>query len=157
MKMSPADIAAHPKFHQYIKNEMPKMVHVNPIISAIKKFSGATSRFSIKQALTWGTEPSIEIVTSLHCDAVSAYGCYPVWGGNKIQIDRNLVRAFEAGRDKRLTTSGLLVSVAGATLLHELTHWADAKDGFDNPVPGDPLNEEGNAFELEVYGKILDL
>ncbi len=49
------------------------------------------------------------------------------------------------------------MSVAGVTLLHELTHWADAQDGVDNPVPGDPTNEEGMAFERDIYGKVMNL
>jgi len=78
-------------------------------------------------------------------------------GGNEIQIDEKLVRIFESGKDLRPMKNGAKVSVAGVTLLHELTHWADAKDGVDDLVPGDPTNEEGNAFELEVYGKIIVL
>ena len=105
----------------------------------------------------WGSNPVIEVVPTLLCGGVRAYGCYPVWGDNKIQIDGGLVRAYEAGTDKRPTKAGSLVHVTGVTLLHELTHWADAKDGVDDPVPGDPLNEEGNAFELEIYGKIITL
>ncbi|PCJ16182.1 MAG: hypothetical protein COB04_11580 [Gammaproteobacteria bacterium] len=53
--------------------------------------------------------------------------------------------------------TGTMPRVAGVTLLHELTHWADAKDGKDDPVPRDPTNEEGEAFEIEVYGQIINL
>lgn len=157
MKMSPGDITSYPKFHSYVKYDIPKLVRVNQIAAAIKKFSGSTTLVTIKQGFIWGSNPTIEVVPTLSCGGTRAYGCYPVWGDNKIQIDKKLVQAYEAGTDKRPTKSGLLVHVAGVTLLHELTHWADAKDGVDNPVPGDPLNEEGNAFELEIYGKIITL
>ncbi|MCF6339112.1 MAG: hypothetical protein L3J84_14410 [Gammaproteobacteria bacterium] len=157
MKINSGDIAKYPKFHSYVKNDIPKLVRVNQIVNTIRKFSGSTALATIKQGLIWDSNPIIEIVPTLRCGGVRAYGCYPIWGDNKIQIDRALVRAYEAGTDKRPTTAGLLVHVTGVTLLHELTHWADAKDGVDNSVPGDPSNEEGNAFELEIYGKIITL
>lgn len=154
--MTPADILGYPKFHSYVKNDISTLTHVNPIISAIKKFSGATTRLSIRQGLMWGQGPTINIVPGLVCAGVRAYGCY-AWGGNIVQISQSLVRAYEAGTDLRPTRGGQMVHVVGVTLLHELTHWSDAKDGVDDLVPGDPLNEEGNAFELEVYGKIMVL
>lgn len=156
MKMTSADISMFPKFHSYVKNDISKLVHINSIVSAIKKYSGSTARSSIKQGLMWGHGPTINIVPGLVCSGVRAYGCY-AWGGNVIQINKSLVRAYESGTDMRPTRSGARVHVVGVTLLHELTHWADAKDGIDDPVPGDPSNEEGNAFELEVYGKIIVL
>lgn len=157
MNMIPADITTYPKFYDYVKHQMPKVAYVNSIINAIKRFSGATTKATIKRGLLWGQNPSIHILPNLVCGGVNSYGCYPVWGGHKIQIDQALVQAFEAGTDKRATRSGQMVNVTGVTLLHELTHWADAQDGVDNPVPGDPTNEEGNAFELAVYGKIMVL
>lgn len=156
MIMTPSYITAHPKFASYVRNDVSSLVRVNAIISAIKKFSGATTKARIGQGLKWGSGPTINIVPGLVCDGKRSYGCY-AWGGNIIQISKSLVQAYEAGRDLRPTLSGAMVHVAGVTLLHELTHWADAMDGVDDPVPGDPLNEEGNAFELAVYGKIIVL
>lgn len=156
MRMSPGDIAIYPKFASYIRNDVSSLVGVAPIINAIKRFSGITTRSTIQQALRWGSGPAIKIVPGLMCAGVRSYGCYS-WGGNIIQISKSLVRAYEAGRDLRPTLSGKTVHVAGVTLLHELTHWADAMDGVDDPVPGDPLNEEGEAFERAVYGKVIVL
>jgi hypothetical protein len=132
MKMSAADIAAYPKFYQYVKNDISALTSVAAIVNAIKKFSGSTTKAMIKQALQWRFGPTVKVVPRLVCGTVRAYGCYP-WGSDIIQIDEVLVKAFEAGNDKRATISGAMVSVAGVTLLHELTHWADAKDGIDDP------------------------
>ncbi len=41
MKMSPDDIISYPKCHSYVKYDIPKLVCVNQIAAAIKKFSGA--------------------------------------------------------------------------------------------------------------------
>ena len=65
------------------------------------------------------------------------------------------MKEFEAGKGLRATTSGKQVYLVGVTLLHELTHWADAQDGHDDAVPGDPGNEEGEAFERAVYGGVI--
>ncbi|MDA7746598.1 hypothetical protein N8878_04620 [Psychromonas sp.] len=156
MKMAQTDISKYPKFYSYVKNDISSLISSSSIVSAIKKFSGSTTRSSIKQGLMWGSGPNIKIVPTLVCAGSNAYGCY-YWGSNEIQIDESLVKSYESGKDLRHTKKGALVSVAGVTLLHELTHWADAKDGVDDPVPGDPTNEEGNAFEFEVYGKIIVL
>jgi len=51
--------------------------------------------------------------------------------------------------------NGKKVYLVGVTILHELTHWADAQDGVDDAVPGDPSNEEGEAYEKGVYGEVL--
>jgi len=42
---------------------------------------------------------------------------------------------------------------------HNYVKWGSNSviNGVDDPVPGDPLNEEGSAFELEIYGKIIAL
>lgn len=156
MRMTTADASNYPKFHHYVKNEISILANVNPVINAIKRFSGMTTRRTIKNGLQWGNGPTIKIVPNLVCASSSAYGCYS-WGGNEIEIDQSLVNAYEAGTDMRPTQRGAMVSVAGVTLLHELTHWADARDGVDDPVPGDPSNEEGDAFERALYGKVITL
>ena len=66
------------------------------------------------------------------------------------------VKEFEAGKGLRKTAHGHMVFLVGVTLLHELTHWADDQDGVDDPVPGDPTNEEGEEFERRVYGGIVN-
>lgn len=156
MKMNHADTVKYPKFYKYVKNDLTKLSHVNSIVSAIKQFSGLTTKATIKQGLIWNHGPTIKIVPGLVCAGVNAYGCYS-WGSHVIEVRESLVKAYQAGTDLRATKRGAMVHVAGVTLLHELTHWADAQDGVDDPVPGDPSNEEGEAFELKVYGKIIVL
>jgi zincin-like metallopeptidase toxin 3 of polymorphic toxin system len=154
MRMDEATFKAYPKLHYYVRVNMPDVANVKAIVSAIKKLAGTTSRSTIKEALKWGEGPTIEVVSDLVCAGKKAYGCY-AWGSDVLQIDEDMVKDFEAGKGVVKNAAGKRVYLVGATLLHELTHWADAQDGTDDPVAGDPSNEEGNAYEKAVYGKVL--
>jgi zincin-like metallopeptidase toxin 3 of polymorphic toxin system len=155
MKLTAGTIGAYPKFAYYIRVNMPQVSTVQTIVSRIKKLAGKTSRKTILTALQYGTSPEIQIVPNLVCAGVKAYGCY-TFGTDVIQIDKKLVEDFEKGKGVVKTSDGRKLYLVGVTLLHELTHWADSQDGVDDPVPGDPGNEEGNAYEIGVYGKVLD-
>jgi hypothetical protein len=154
MKMSDADQIAYRAFRYYVKVNIPEVANIPAIVFAIKKLAGKTSTATIKNALKWGREPTIRIVTDLRgSDGKKAFGLYS-WGSNVIQVDRALVEEFCAGKGTVVTAHGRKVYLLGATLLHELTHWSDAQDGVDDEVAGDPTNEEGNQFERDVYGGI---
>jgi hypothetical protein len=152
--MDDQTIQDHPKMHYYVRVNMPDVANVKAIVNQIKKLAGATSNEPIKNAMKWGEEPRLEVVDDLWCAGVKAYGCYS-WGSDVLQIDKDLVDDFEAGKGIVKNAAGKRVYLLGATILHELTHWADAQDGVDDAVPGDPSNEEGNAYEKGVYGKVL--
>ncbi|MFQ6548059.1 hypothetical protein AADZ90_008870 [Aestuariibius sp. 2305UL40-4] len=155
MRIDAAAIRAFPKFYYYLTVDIPNLASNQAIVGSIKSFSGKTTKATIKTALKWGSDPEIKLVKNLICASSKAYGCYS-WGSNVIQVEEQLVVDFEAGKGvKRRTTRGHDVYLLGATILHELTHWADAHDGVDDLVPGDPTNEEGNAFEKAVYGKVM--
>lgn len=155
MRIDAATIKKYPKFYYYLTHDMPVLANNPKIVGSIKKFSGKTSEATIKSALRWGTNPDIKLVKNLICASQKAYGCY-LWGSNVLEIEEQLVIDFEAGKGvKRRTTGGDYVYLLGATILHELTHWADAHDKVDDAVPGDPSNEEGNAYEKAVYGKVI--
>jgi len=124
--MAAADIKKFPVFYSYVKNDISKLKNVQPVLRAIKRFSGATKVATIKEGLMWSHGPMIKTVPGLICGGVRSYGYY-TWGGNIIQIDRSLVQAYEAGTDQRATRKGNKVNVAGVTLLHELTGIAGNK------------------------------
>jgi len=149
MRLDAATQRAHPKLKQYLKDEMPKAAEIKVIVSAIKKFAGTITRAEIKTALEWGKDPLVVVTPNLWCAGVKAFGCTRPGSPDQIEVDRALVQRFERGRDKVRTGSGKRVSLLGATLLHELTHWADLKDGIDT------AGEEGNKFETEIYGKVV--
>jgi hypothetical protein len=114
-------------------------------LKALEKI-GQLDRATLQRAVKWGDGPDLRIA-----DLVGAYGEFtPDSKSNEIRINRKLVEDFEAGRDVRKTKSGKSVSLAGVTVLHELAHWGDDKDGIDR------AGEEGEEFEKRVYGRVVD-
>ena len=167
MKMLPGYKTRFPKFYDYVQNEIPKLKAADPIIRAIERYAGYPGSGTVKHAMKWGFGPSVKVVPNLTCGVdkhnqpVRAVGCYRHNG--VLEIKESLVRAFERGTDKRQTASGRMVHVAGVTLLHELTHWADWMDETIDELPQNIQNnddigdEKGNAFEIEVYGRVIGL
>lgn len=155
MRLDEATIKAFPKMHYYVRVNMPEVANVNAIVTQIQSLAGKVSKQTIKDALKWGQGPSITVVPGLVCAGTKAFGCYS-WGASTLRVDEDLVKDFEAGKGLVKNAAGKRVYLLGVTLLHELTHWADAQDVTDDPVPGDPSNEEGNAYERGVYGKVLN-
>lgn len=136
----------YPKFTSYLKKDLPRVAEVDTIRRAFQRY-GQLDRASLKRALRWGEEPTIDVD-----DLIGEYGHFvPTPGNNTIKIDRDLVKKFEAGTDWAKTRSGRRVRVAGVAVLHEMIHWADNIDGTDYP------GEEGEKFEKMVYGKVIVL
>ena len=154
MRLDNRMIVAYPRFALYVEEEIPAFAEDDEIIDTIHGLAGTTPRQVIVDALQWGQGPQISIIKRLVCAGGPAYGCY-TWGSNLLMVNEITVAEYEAGRGQVKVTKGRQVDLIGVTLLHELTHWADAQDGVDDPVPGDPSNEEGNAFERAIYGRVL--
>lgn len=143
MKMTSSDITTYPKFANYVKNDLPNIISNTSIVRAMQVV-GQLNRASLISALTWGSGPDIKI-----SPLAGACGEYtPGSGSNEIRIDKNIVLDFEAGRGRKVARAGN-VYLVGATLLHELVHWGDDKDGIDRP------GEEGEEYERLVYGSVI--
>lgn len=143
MRMSSSDITKYPKLAYYVKNNIPEVIKVGSIVSAMNKVGGI-NKSKFKMALTWGQGPMIRI-TRLR----GALGEFtPFINSNEIRISPSLVTEFESGKGKRVARAGN-VYLVGVTLLHELVHWADDQNGKDRP------GEEGNEFERLVYGSVI--
>jgi hypothetical protein len=137
------DQVLYPKFAAYVRNDLPSVAKVGAIKRAFEKY-GQLDGASLKRALEWGNDPLINVT-----DLTYAYGEFtPDSSSNEVRIDVDLVKDFEAGRDWVTNKQGLKLHLAGATILHEMVHWADDQDGVDYP------GEEGELFEQAVYGKV---
>ena len=144
MYISLIDRVLYPSFYKYVRYSLPDVAKVESIRRAFMKY-GQLDHAGLKRALKWNEKPTID-VTSL----TGAYGEFtPDTGSNVIKIDVDLVKKFEAGTDWVLNKGGSKVHLSGATILHELVHWADDQDGKDYK------GEEGELFEKAVYGKVL--
>lgn len=145
MIMTRADQTSFPKFTRYVRYSLPAVVDVKSIVAAFAKY-GQIDRATLKRALTWGNEPHITIrefpgAIGLFNGSVDA---------DEINIHTRIVRSFEDGHGLRRNKWGAGVYLVGVTLLHELTHWADNRDGIDFP------DEEGEQFEKDVYGMVIN-
>ena len=154
MRLSDVRQRDYPRLTRYVRDDMPNLVHARGIVDAIKKFSGRTPREAIVEAMQWGFGPEIIVIKRLICGDTPAYGCY-TWGSDQLLIDGVTVGEYESGGGIVKDVDGLSIPLIGVTLLHELTHWADAQDGVNDPIPGDPTGEEGNAFERAIFGRVL--
>ncbi len=144
MKMNANDIKAYPKFADYVKNSIPKVMNVPSIVFAMHKV-GQLNRVKLKMALAWNNGPIIKITPLL-----PGYGQFtPNIKSNEIRIKTAIVKDFESGKGKRIARAGN-VYLVGVTLLHELVHWGDDQDGVDRP------GEEGSEFERLVYGSVIN-
>lgn len=143
MQMSPADIRRYPKLAYYVRVNLPDVIRVSATVHAFQ-IIGGINRPTLRMALAWGIGPRINIT-----DLVGALGEFtPDIGSQEIRINRRMVEEFEAGRGRRATRAGN-VYLVGVTILHELIHWADDRDGIDRP------GEEGEEFERAVYGNVI--
>ena len=146
MRMRLLDRVNYPKFTKYVKNDLPTVADVPVIVKALERF-GQIDRPTLQRALVWDEGPDIKVVYE---DDIPGYGQFtPGEESNEIRIRRDVVQEFENGRGLYPTKSGRLVYLAGVTLLHELVHWADDRDGIQTS------GEEGKRFEIAVYGKVI--
>ncbi len=145
MKMIHQDQVKYPKFTQYVRYALPQVVESKAIVAAFQKY-GQIDRATLKRALKWDNEPHITIKA-----LVGAVGLFDFSvDANEINIHDGIVQEFEDGHGLRKTKYDKKVYLVGVTLLHELVHWADNLDGIDFP------DEEGEQFEKDVYGQVIN-
>ena len=143
MTLSAADQTRFPKATRYLKNVLPAVIRI-PVIVRAMQTTGQLNRAQFREALRWGTEPTISIVPGL-----AACGSFtPTPGNNTLEIRESIFVDFEAGRGQLVARAGN-VPALGLNVLHEMVHWGDNLDGIDRP------GEEGDEFELLVYGRNL--
>lgn len=145
MQMSKGDITKFPKLKYYVSTNIPEVSSVKPILDAIRKNAGTISEATVKDALVWGKGPMLKVLVM---DALGEFT--PNSSSQELRLQEKMVKEFEAGKGLRKTLSGKLVFLVGVTILHELTHWADDQDGVQATV-----GEEGNLYEIDVYGKVI--
>jgi len=141
MKISATFRKSYPKLSSWIEINMPKVKSKNKVWTAFVKYSELTSP-KAKQALNKGQFPEIHFSIM-----PSAYGkfkgsTYP----NRVYIAKSICDKFEKS-DSKNAKMHMLVE---ATLLHEMVHWGDYKDGVDQ------AGEEGLKFEKAAYGKVIN-
>lgn len=154
MQLSISDQTRFPRFTQYVRHAIPKLITVPKIVRNMATY-GALTQLEFKEAISWGKGPNV-IIKNLHggqCGVPQAYGCFDPARPANIEIHVGTVNDFETHSASHINSkrAGQVIYVAGATLLHELCHW-----GNHNNIPPIPeVMEMGETFELQTYGKII--
>ena len=148
MRLSLADQARFRGATRYIRHVLPTVIEIAVIRRAMARF-GELNRTEFREALRWGADPLIEVVPGLgSCASFSSTT------PDRIRLREQIFTEFEAGRGYLRSVHGL-VPALGLNILHEMCHWGDFLDGVQQTNPDGTLFEEGQAFELTVYGRDL--
>jgi hypothetical protein len=148
--ISASDQTTYPKFARYVRYSLPSIANIASMQRAFRRYA-QMDRATLRRALTWGNQPTLRIIPIASPPGSFINGQFsPGIGSNTIELNKLLVHAFETGSPPHLAfttnAAGKKMPRVGVTILHELVHWGDDKDGVDYP------GEEGELFETAVYG-----
>lgn len=143
MKISAGFQKQYPCLAKWICDNLPKVTNNAKVFKAFQKYA-ELSKLNATQCLTAGTDPTIDFRHMPDANGEFEGGKF----ANTVFLAKTICDKFETSakdaKDKRMH---LLVE---STLLHEMVHWGDWKDGVDQ------AGEEGKAFEKAAYGKDID-
>ena len=131
----------YPKLHNFISTKLyGRAVNTKKTWDAFLKYSELTDQ-QAKDALTNGKLPHLKIEQMPGANGRFHGAVVP----DKIALAKQVADKFE----QEYNDAGWQLLVE-STVLHELVHWGDWKDGKDQP------GEEGKAFEKAAYGKDIN-
>ncbi len=124
----------YPKLGAWIEKNIPKVKSKTKVWNAFIKYSelGAT------RAITPGYWPEVYWKVMPGKNGGYTGESFP----NRIFLSKSLCDEFE----EKKNISKKFHNKIESSLLHEMVHWGDFKDGKDQP------GEEGKKFEVEAYG-----
>ena len=150
MIISSSDQTTYPRFSRYVRRDLRTIANSASMRRAFRRYA-QMSRTSLQRALAWGNQPTLNITTLTGAPGTFLNGEFtPNTGSNEIRLNVLLVQAYENRSPPNLAFThnarGQRMPRVGVTILHELVHWGDDQDGVDY------AGEEGELFEVEVYG-----
>lgn len=148
MRLSLTDQGRFPQSTRYIRRVLPTVIDNSFISRAMERF-GELDRDAFRDALRWDNDPLILPVAGLEPCAR-----FVPANPDQIELREQIFTDFEAGRGYLRSVHGL-VPALGVNILHEMCHWGDLRDGVQQTNDDGTLFEEGQAFELQVYGRDL--
>lgn len=142
--MSVWDYLLYPRTRDFLRTELPLVIHDKKKWPAFLKYSEFQGRwfgnFWAVCAVSWGSKPQIKIEA-----LKDAFGEYrPGRNEDIVYLDKGWASRFEQDYKKKEAKQ-----LMEATILHEMVHWGDDQDGKDQ------AGEEGEAFENAAYGKVI--
>ena len=148
MRLSLANQGRFPQSARYIRRVLPTVIDNIWIRRAMERF-GELDIDAFREALRWDTDPLIVPVPGL-----AACARFSASTPDQIELRETIFTDFEAGRGYLRSIHGL-VPALGVNILHEMCHWGDMRDGVQRTNADGTLFEEGQAFEMAVYGRDL--
>ncbi|MFQ5652225.1 MAG: hypothetical protein ACE5IY_20030 [bacterium] len=141
MKISAHFKKKYPKLSKWIVTELPKVKNKPKVWKAFQKYSELTAAQALS-AVGSGSFPILHASVMPGSNGRFAGSTFP----KNIYLAEAICRKFEKSDSKNAKMHILVES----TILHEMVHWGDWKDGKDQP------GEEGKQFEKAAYGKDID-
>lgn len=128
---------SYPHLYRFVKNSLSSRATGNARVwTAFLRYSELNDAAG-RQCLRNGTLPELVVAVMPGSNGRFRGRTSP----NRIEFAQTAAQAFE-----RHPTNANWQLLAESTILHELVHWGDWKDGRDQP------GEEGKAFERAAYG-----
>jgi Membrane proteins related to metalloendopeptidases len=147
VKFSPELAAKFPALGHWLRNELPLLpndpakAHVWDWFKYYAQIDDATARDAL-------APEAIRCPALIVADLGDSNGCFLPDRPNEIQLARDIAVRFEA--DSR---NPVMKQFLESTVLHELVHWGDQRDGLLDGGVGD--EERGRRFEVSAYGEDL--
>jgi murein DD-endopeptidase MepM/ murein hydrolase activator NlpD len=146
VKISPS-IQPFPKLDTWLRTDFPKLA-VDPFRAQVWNLFCQTTGldpFTLLDAIDADAirGPSLEIRELPH----QAYGMFDPQQPDVIYLDQQLAEYFETN-----STDVETQLIIEATVLHELVHWSEWRNGMD---PSTGSNDRGLQFERAAYGRVM--
>lgn len=129
----------YPQLTDWLRNTLPAVRDKDQVWRALLEFSGLEEGEAAR-ALSWESDPIIGIKR-----LQGRNGEFDPRKPDRVYLAKDIALRFE--RDFTLSEAQLLVE---ATVLHEIVHWGNHKDGPDQ------ADEAGVRFEVTAYGKDIE-
>ena len=139
MKISKDMRKNYPKLSQWIETNLPKVICKKRVWNAFLKYCELSTIRAIIAITPGFFSPEIRYAIMPNANGEFRGSTQP----DRIFLAKAICERFEKS-DSNKKSMHLLVE---STLLHEMVHWGDWKDGKDQ------AGEEGKAFEQAAYGK----
>lgn len=136
--------ARYPKLTDWIYAHIATVPRKKRVFDAFVQYAEITPDEARRTLATTTRTPVIDIRDLPN----STYGVFiGSHDDERIYISMNVCDRFETHPEDQKDPR--MHRLLEATILHELVHWGDWKDGVDQP------HEEGNVFEIAAYGYMI--
>ncbi len=149
IEMDPADARNYERLAHYLAYDIQSIAKNRKVMNALMRY-GEFRRSDVVKALKWGKGPKLRIATTSLAGRTFTTSDY---GSFMETIDANILTINKHWVEKLKTATGddrdAMLFLIAVTILHEMVHYGDNKDGVDQ------TGEEGSAFELAAYGQLI--